>query len=239
MSLHSASMHHRSRLTAAVLLAAAALPGAHGETVVAYGEAFPNPSGGPQPLAASGWSYFLGNEGHDQKDNAATASLVTPRAGAGGASGFLSNTLGPDGVGEDPFWNQFTHYATEEPSIDLAATPLVEVSVAVLLSQPDAFRFTARVDGRWFATREAVEPGAATGDAFASAARTHTLRVAGSSWVPLSFLPGTTMGLDTAAEPVPLPVGRLDAAGLLLQPTGHESFDDFELRVVEAPAEPD
>ncbi len=238
MSLHPDSMPHRSRLAAALLLAAASLPGVHGETVVAYEEAFANPSGGPQPLAASGWSYFLGNEGHDQEDNAATASLVTPQADAGGAPGFLSNTLGPDGVGDDPFWNQFTHYATEEPSIDLAATPLVEVSVVALLSQPDAFRFTARVDGRWFATREAVEPGGVAGNAFASAARTHTLRVGGAAWVPLSFLPGTTMGLDTAAEPVALPVGRLDAAGLLLQPTGHESFDDFTLRVIEAPTEP-
>ncbi|BAM03154.1 hypothetical protein [Phycisphaera mikurensis] len=232
-------------LVAAAACASLAAAGPASAPAVAYHEDFANGTGSPRPLAAVGWSYHLGNEGHDQADNAATASLVSPEAGSGGEGGgesepgFLSNTLGPAAPGGDPWWNGFTHYLTEEVAIDLSSTPLADASVDAQLSQADAVRFTARVDGRWFATAEAFRPAAAArGRAFASAATRHTLDVAGRAWVPLSFLPGTTMGLDTAAPPVALPAGTLDAAGLLLQPTGHESFDDFTLRVTSLPAEP-
>ena len=149
--------------------------------------------------------------------------------------GFLINPLGPSGGDDGDHWNGFTHYATEELSLDLSAGPPSSFSVDALLSQPDEARFTARVDGRWFATKEAFRPEASEAgrmyDDFATKAVTHTLDVAGAAWIPFSFLPGTTMGLDTAAGAVALPEGTLDAAGLLLQPTGHEAFDNFTISV--------
>ncbi|MEO0586971.1 MAG: hypothetical protein AAF078_04960 [Planctomycetota bacterium] len=218
---------------------------AQAETAI-YRETFANPTGAPQSLADYGWSYHLGPAGWDETRNGATASLVNEgpgsqpeamRAASGDApdapNGFVVNALGPDGLGDDPWWNRLTLYITEEVDIDTAAHAPVAIEVDLAFSQPDAARFVVRVDDRWFASAEAFEPTPLSGyDIYGRFAADHTpcrLELEGATWLPLAFLPGTTMSLDLDANPIALPAGQITAAGLLIQPTGFEVFDNFAI----------
>ncbi len=233
-----------------LLAAAAALPPlgrVNAQVAPAWADSFENPTGSAQPLSAAGWSYHLGVSGADQTGNGGAAGLISERVGAqpvgdaGEARGFVFNALGPSGPGGDPYWNQVTHYLTEDVELDPATRP-ARFAVDLFLTQPDEVRFTARVSGRWFATKRSVQPepvgeDAAFGD-FARVASRHELGVTHAAWIPMSFRPGVTLGLDTTAVAVELPSGELEAVGLLLQPSGWEAFDNYAISAV-PPADAD
>ncbi|MEM6334149.1 MAG: hypothetical protein AAF823_12505 [Planctomycetota bacterium] len=230
----------------AIAAASTLAPAAYADEVL-YRETFANTSGAGASLDSVGWTYYLGPQGWSQDSNAATQGMINEQRGAAADGspvgsgtddatelGYLINTLGPDGVGDDPYWNQVTLYVTEEPAIDLAEHPIAELRVDLAFSQPDTVRFVVRVDGRWFASQTAIEAQTIAGyglyDKFQAEHSDIQLHVADAAWLPLSFMPGVTLGLDTSAPAVALPAkGTLDAVGLLIDPTGFEAFDNFEV----------
>ncbi len=210
---------------------------------VLYREVFPSASGTGQPLSSVGWALHLGPEGWDQRDNAATAGLVNEKRGmpadggpvaSGGepdsGHGFVVQALGPDGTDDNDYWNQLSHYLTQEWVTDVAAGGLTAFTFDLATSQPDVVRVTAKVDGRWFASvgTAKVQPTPGYGVyEFSSVGRPCRIDVSGRAWLPMSFVPKVTMGLDTSATAMELPAGRLEAVGLLLKPTGFEAFDNY------------
>ena len=225
------------------------------EGAILYRETFSNPTGKPQPLARFGWHYHLGPEGWDEKGNAATQSLVNENPGAQPAlhsvnagpeadrdpRGFVVNGLGPNGTDPKDYWNQLSHYCTTEFALDLAKTPLKAIAFDLALSQPDRVHVTVKVDGNWYASKQAFTatplPDYGIYNRFAKDAVTRSLDPRGPVWLPLSFKPNTTLGLDTSARPVQLPRGELQGFGLLLKPTGFEAFDNYTLIGEPVPAD--
>ncbi|MEM1210608.1 MAG: hypothetical protein AAGI54_15205 [Planctomycetota bacterium] len=226
-------------------LGVAATPFSQAEEVV-YRETFPNPTGQAQSLVQYAWTYHLGPAGWDETRNDATRSLVNESRGsqpdaapvasgddATSPNGYVVNALGPDGLDDDPWWNRLSLYVTEEVAIDQSTHALTAMSVDLAVSQPDAARFVVRVGDRWLASAEAFEPtplaGYAVYDRFAADHAECRLEFDAAEWLPLAFVPGTTMSLDLDATPIALPDGPLTAVGLLIQPTGFEAFDNFTI----------
>ncbi|MEM1098610.1 MAG: hypothetical protein AAGH92_07470 [Planctomycetota bacterium] len=129
-----------------------------GEDGVLYRETFANATGSGQPLSAYGWAYHLGPQGWNEVGNGATQGFVNEGLGAGPGltpvaswgegdapepndRGFVVNALGPDGAGpgSDPYWNQLTHYATTELSIDRANNKVNALGFDLALSQRTIF----------------------------------------------------------------------------------------------------
>ncbi|MEM1026634.1 MAG: hypothetical protein AAGJ38_00960 [Planctomycetota bacterium] len=227
------------------------------EAVLVYRETFTHASDRPQPLSAFGWSYHLGSQGWDEQDNTATHFLVNENPGSSADShaigltpeqqhpnpvdaptrGFVVNALGPDGGQDEDYWNQLTHYATTELVVDRKTHRLTAVSFDLALTQPDAVRITVQIGERWFAsTQTFTQAPPAKGPAIWDFHRHHAgqrLELVGDAiWLPLNFVPNTTLGLDTSQPAVVLPEGDLTGLGLLLQPTGHEAFDNVSLFAV-------
>ncbi|MEM6392409.1 MAG: hypothetical protein AAF797_06515 [Planctomycetota bacterium] len=214
---------------------------------VLYRETFPNATGSGKALIDYGWRYHLGPEGWNEKDNGATQGLVNENRGtspqdkpvASGSTdrsdrGFVVNGLGPNGENDNDYWNQITHYVTDEFTLDLKQTELTAFTFDLALSQPDAVRVTAKVDGRWYASKQTFTsppiPDYGIYAAFHRLAKRHTLDPRGVVWLPLGFTPNVSLGLDTSLPATALPQGQLQAFGLLLKPTGFEAFDTFTLR---------
>ncbi|MEM9915763.1 MAG: hypothetical protein AAF911_12445 [Planctomycetota bacterium] len=224
---------------------------------VLYCETFANDSGRGLPLADFGWHYHLGPQGWTQQDNGATYGLVNENLGSAAGTiavaagveadsdrGFVVNALGPDGEQDaDPFWNQFTHYFTDELTVDRDQFELTEVAFDLALSQPDQVRITVRIGEQWFASAQSFTTTPVNGHeiygGFAAKAERKNLDPRGEAWLPFSFVPQTTMGLDTQAVPVSLPSGDLEAVGLLLAPTGFEAFDNITILGSPLEAEPE
>lgn len=211
---------------------------------ILYRETFANVTGKPQALFNYAWAYHLGPTGWDETRNDATRFLVNEGPGSrpqalpvatrdttASPKGYVVNALGPDGLGDDPWWNRLTLYITEEIAIDRDTHRLTAMEIDLALSQPDAARFVVRVGDRWFASAQAFEPDPLDGHAvygqFPSEHTACRLEFANAKWLPLAFVPGTTMSLDLDASPIALPDGPLTAVGLILQPTGFEAFDNF------------
>ncbi|MEM7576951.1 MAG: hypothetical protein AAF328_05685 [Planctomycetota bacterium] len=224
-----------------------------GEEAVLYRETFPNAAGSGQPLSTYGWSYHLGTQGWDEAGNDAAQGLVNEGVGSGAGllpvhaggdtpdaeanheargRGFVVNALGPDGAGpdDDPYWNQLTHYATTELSIDRSTHRVEALGLDLALSQPDDVRLTVKIGDAWFASQQTFSTSPVDGyeiySGFAAKAKTLRIDLSDAAWLPMNFVPGTTMGLDTSQPAEALPDGVLTGLGLLLQPSGFEAFDN-------------
>ncbi|MEM1097434.1 MAG: hypothetical protein AAGH92_01475, partial [Planctomycetota bacterium] len=90
--------------------------------------------------------------------------------------------------------------------------------------------FTVKIGEAWFATQQTFTATPLAGHAiyggFSDGAVTHRLDLSDAAWLPMNFVPGTTMGLDTSQPAGDLPEGAMTGLGLLLQPTGFEAFDN-------------